>query len=97
MNTEEAIRCMKRDLIRRVNDIVFAELSNTISDLKEQVWNRYSLIDHALDRNHRFCISDGHVNCKRYRYMDYCYVRQKLYAKAEILSWFISVLCQLDK
>lgn len=97
MNTEEAICSMKLQLMKQVDDIVFAEKHNTLSELEEQVWNRYRQIDYALDRNFRFTTTDGHVNCKRFRYMDYRDVRHRLYAKAEILSWFITQLCQLDK
>ena len=93
MNTEDFIRGMQLDLIKKVNDIVFAEKHNTLNELNEKVWNRYRQIDHALDRNFRFIVSEGHVNCKRYRYMDYCDVRHRLYAKAEMLSWFMDQLC----
>lgn len=92
MNSEEAIRDMKHHLMKQVDDIVFAEKHNTLTELKEKVWNRYTLIDRALNRNFRFTIIEGHVNCKRYRHMDYCDVRHRLYSKAEILNWFMFVL-----
>lgn len=92
MATEDYIRELKSDLIKKVNDIVFAEKHNTLNGLNEKVWNRYRQIDHALDRNFTFIISEGHVNCKRHRYMDYCDVRHRLYAKAEMLSWFMTLL-----
>lgn len=92
MSTDEFIRGMKSDLIKKVNDIVFAEKHNTLNELNEKVWDRYRQIDHALDRNFRFLVSDGHVNCKRYRYKDYYDIRHRLYAKAEMLSWFMTLL-----
>lgn len=97
MNTEEYIREMKRDLMKHVNDIVYAEKHNLLNELKDKVWNHYRQIDHALDRNFRFIITEGHVNCKRYRYKDYQDARHRMFAKAEILSWFMTQLCQQDK
>lgn len=92
MTTEDYIRELKSDLVKKVNDIVFAEKHNTLNELNNKVWNRYRQIDHALDRNFSFVITDGHVNCKRYRYMDYYDKRHRLYAKAEMLSWFMTLL-----
>lgn len=92
MNTDDFIRDMKLHLMKQVDDIVFAEKHNILDELNDKVWNRYRQIDHALSRNFRLISTDGHVNCKRYRYMDYRDVRHRLYAKAEILSWFISLL-----
>lgn len=97
MNTEDAIRQITTDLANKVNDIVFAEKHNTLNELWEQVWNRYKQIDHALARNYRFVTSEGHVNCKRYHYMDYCDARHRLYAKSALLTWFMYQLCKLDK
>lgn len=91
MTTEDYIRELKSDLIKKVNDIVFAEKHNTLNELNEKVWNRYRQIDHALYRNFRFVITEGHVNCKRYRFMDYKDLRHRLYAKAEMLSWFMTL------
>lgn len=97
MNTEEVIRGMMNDLTKKVNDIVFAEKHNTLNELWEQVWNRYKQIDYALYRNYTFISSEGHVNCKRYRYMDYCDIRHRLYAKSAMLTWFMYQICKLDK
>ena len=94
MNTEEAIREMKLHLIKQVEDIVFAEKHNMLNELKYKVWNHYRQIHHALGRNFRFIITEGHVNCKRYRYKDYQDARHRMYAKAEILSWFMTQLRQ---